>query len=311
VTKRAGDPIKAGFRGKDVIRVRSNWRINDSQRHHPRMFPHSPLPVFRSLLVLGAALVLHSPLTSIAQEKPVSWVNPKLPAGPGLTHHILDSEALGHEVGYVVWTPPDYDPSGTTRYPVVYFLHGMGGNESADAGGFSGLLARGIRDGQVPAAICVFPNGGRSGYRDAVEKMIVEELIPLIDATYPTTAETKARAVAGFSMGGAGAVQLSIMHPNLFCVASSWGGGMWRDADKVLAAADRGAEKLRKNGFGVLLVNGDKDRPEAFKPLAEKLIEVKVDCEVIVLPDTAHNLGHYYERAGETAIGFLGKRLQK
>ena len=114
-----------------------------------------------------------------AQQRPsVSWVNPKLPeGGKGLEHRVMLSKALGHEVGYVVWTPPDYDASGKTRYPVVYFLHGMGGNESADAGGFSSLLARGIREGAIEPCLCVFPNGGRSGYAGDVEKMIVDELI--------------------------------------------------------------------------------------------------------------------------------------
>jgi len=115
-------------------------------------------------------------ITGFAQRPKVSWINPKLPDEPGLTHHILDSKAMGHEVGYVVWTPQGYDASGTTRYPVIYFLHGMGGHESADAGGFSSLVARGIRKGHLPQVICVFPNGGRSGYRGDVEKMIIEVL---------------------------------------------------------------------------------------------------------------------------------------
>lgn len=246
-----------------------------------------------------------------AEEKPVSWVNPKLPAGAGLTHHILDSKAMGHEVGYVVWTPKDYDASGKTRYPVVYFLHGMGGNESADSGGFSSQVTKAIRDGSMPSVICVFPNGGRSGYRGEVEKMIVEELIPLIDKDYPTKAETKSRAVAGFSMGGAGAVQLSIMHPELFCVAGSWGGGMWRGADELLAAAEKNADTLKKNNYGVLLMNGDQDRPDAFKPLAEKLSAVKVSHEVAVIPETPHKLGRYYEAAGEMMTKHLGKGLKQ
>jgi endo-1,4-beta-xylanase len=246
-----------------------------------------------------------------AEEKPVSWVNPKLPAGPGLTHHLLDSKKMGHPVGYVVWTPRDYDASGNTRYPVIYFLHGMGGNESADSGGFSGQVAKGIREGHLPAVICVFPNGGRSGYRGNVEKMIVEELIPLIDKSYPTRAEAKSRAVAGFSMGGAGSVQLSILHPELFCVAGSWGGGMWREADALLSATERNAGTLKRIGYSVLLVNGEKDRPDAFKPLAEKLTTLKIPHEVVVLPDTPHNLGLYYQRAGATMIEFLGKGLKR
>ena len=245
------------------------------------------------------------------QRPPVSWVNPDLPGGAGLTHRVLASKAMGHDVGYVVWTPADYDASGETRYPVVYFLHGMGGNEASDSAGFSSLLARGIREGNVPPVICVFPNGGRSGYRGSVEKMIVEELIPLMDKNYPTKADAKSRAVAGFSMGGAGAVRLSVMHPELFCAAGSWGGGMWRGADSILAAAEKGADRLRDNAYAALLVNGDQDRPDAFELLAQKLSELKIPHEVVVLPDTPHNLGLYYQRAGEKMTRFLGKHLQE
>ena len=41
------------------------------------------------------------------QRPPVSWVNPDLPNGAGLTHRVLASKAMGHDVGYVVWTPAD------------------------------------------------------------------------------------------------------------------------------------------------------------------------------------------------------------
>ena len=266
------------------------------------------------MLVAVAFMVLSQPDVCAQrprdQQTPVSWVNPKLPDGPGLTHKVLTSKAMKHDVGYVVWTPADYDDSGQTRYPVVYFLHGMGGNEASDSGGFSSRIAQAIRDGSVPPVICVFPNGGRSGYRESVEAMIVDELMPLIDKTYPTKADARSRAVAGFSMGGAGAVRLSVMHPELFCAAGSWGGGMWRDADAILQAAERGADTLRDNAFAALLVNGDQDRPDAFEPLVKKFTELKIPHEVVVLPDTPHNLGLYYQRSGQKMTQFLGKQLR-
>ena len=127
------------------------------------------------------------------------------PAGPGLEHHVLHSAALGWDVGYVVWKPANYDPA--RKYPVIYFLHGANGTESADAAGFSGWVAKGIEKGMLPPVLVVFPNGGMSGYRGAVEKMIVGELVPLIDRTYPTLARPESRAVVGFSMGGAIAIR--------------------------------------------------------------------------------------------------------
>ncbi|MCB1096527.1 MAG: hypothetical protein KDN22_13200 [Verrucomicrobiae bacterium] len=255
--------------------------------------------------------VLLSPIVSQAQQAdnarpPVSWVNPKLPGGPGLSHHVLKSTAMGHDVGYVVATPDGYEPSAKTRYPVVYFLHGMGGNESADAGGFSGLIRSAVRSGKMPPVICVFPNGGRSGYRGDVEKMIVEELIPLIDRSYPTKAKASSRVIAGYSMGGAGAVRLSLFHPELFCGAASWGGGMRRGVDELLAAT----EQLKNKDFAFLLVNGDQDRPDAYQALTPKLEAWGISHKVTVLKDTPHNLGLYYQLGGDEMVAFIGKRLQ-
>ena len=243
------------------------------------------------------------------ERKPVTWVNPPLPDAPGLEHHILASRALEHDVGYVVWTPREYDGSGKTEYPVIYFLHGIGGHESRDVGGFSSLVARAVRDGVIPPCICVFPNGGRSFYMGNVETMIVDELIPLIDRTYPTRDDPASRAVAGFSMGGAGTVRLSLLHPDLFCAAGSWGGGMFRDADTLLSAAKDNAATLLKNRLAMLLVNGDGDRPEAFAALADTLQPLGVPHNVVVLKDIKHNLGHYYARAGNTMAAFLGEQL--
>lgn len=247
--------------------------------------------------------------------KPISWVNADVPGGKGLKHKVLASKSLGHDVGYVVWTPPRFDDSGETRYPVVYFLHGASGTETSDAHGFSSILAGAIRKGIVPPAICVFPNGGLSGYRGEVESMIVDELIPLIDSVYPTKATASGRVAVGFSMGGAGSVRLSLLHPDLFCAAGSWGGAlMFRGnpaESPLLPAAKANAAILKKNHFVALLINGDKDRPDAFKLLAETLEPLGVDHTVVVLEDTQHNLGQYHSKSGAAMAKFIGDRLKR
>ncbi len=85
---------------------------------------------------------------------------------------------------------------------------------------------------------------------------------------------------------------------------------MWRGADALLAAAEKGTETLKSNAYSAMLVNGDQDRPDAFEALAQKLTELEIPHEVVVLPDTPHNLGRYYQLAGETMTQFLGKHLQ-
>lgn len=215
----------------------------------------------RTLLLLGAAwLATMSNLMGADSQIPpgVKWANPQLPAGPGLAHHVLHSASLGWDVGYVVWKPANYDPA--RKYSVICFLHGANGSESSDTAGFSGWVARGIEKGMLPPVLVVFPNGGMSGYRGAVEKMIVEELIPLIDRTYPTLTQRQSRALVGFSMGGAGVVRLAVLHPELFTAAASIGG---RAGGEVDAAAEKNASILSEKKEAFLLFNGEKDHPKA------------------------------------------------
>ncbi|PQO25045.1 1,4-beta-xylanase [Blastopirellula marina] len=263
------------------------------------------------------ALLLAFGMTSIATaqrpRREVTWVNPDIPNMPGLVHKVLESKSLGHEVGYVVWTPPNMDTSGQTRYPVVYFLHGAGGSEKSDAAGFASQVAGAIRSGKFPAAICVFPNGGMSGYRDEVEKTIVDELIPLVDQDYPTQTKASGRAICGFSMGGAGSVHLSLNHPDLFCGAGSWGGALsFRGSGEespLLTVAKQNSDKLKANNYALLTINGDQDRPDAFKLLKAVLDEQEIPHQVIVLKDTNHNLGKYHKETNGTMLKFLKNQL--
>lgn len=268
--------------------------------------------IVRTFTILLVAIAASTALSQQSKRK-ISWVNPKIANVNGLQHKVLASKSLGHDVGYAVWTPPKFDDSGTTRYPVVYFLHGAGGTEASDSGGFSSMVAGAIQAGKFPPAICVFPNGGLSGYRDKVESMIIDELIPMIDHDYPTKPKASGRVLAGFSMGGAGSVHLSMHHPKLFCGAGSWGGALsWQGSGEdspLLPVAKAAAAALKTSQFALLTINGDQDRPEGFAPLNKVLKPLGIPHKIVKLPDTKHNLGHYYKRAGTTMLTFLAERL--
>lgn len=266
--------------------------------------------------ILAVCLAACLATTALAQrpERKISWVNPKIANVKGLEHKVLASKSLGHDVGYVVWTPPNYVIDENVRYPVIYFLHGAGGTEASDSGGFASRVSSGVHGGTFPAAICVFPNGGLSGYREEVESMIIDELIPLIDRDYQTQPIPAGRTLAGFSMGGAGSVRLAILHPRLFCAAGSWGGALsWRGSGEdspLLPAAKSSAKELKSNKFALLTINGDQDNPDGFAPLAKVFKELGIPHEVVTLDDTKHNLGHYYERSADTMLAFLAERLR-
>ena len=57
-------------------------------------------------------------------------MNPPATRPAGVQHRILHSKAMKRDVGYNIYLPPDYESSGR-RYPVIYWLHGSGGNESS------------------------------------------------------------------------------------------------------------------------------------------------------------------------------------
>ncbi len=151
------------------------------------------------------------------------WVTapvPELP--PGVTHHTFRSDSMQRDVGYCIYLPPGYTADKERRYPVIYHLHGAGGNETRSIYSAS-VLNEGILAGKLPEIIMVFPNGGRSTmYQDSgdgrfmAETMMIKELIPHIDQTYRTIADRKARCIEGFSMGGRGSTNLAMKYPQMF-----------------------------------------------------------------------------------------------
>jgi S-formylglutathione hydrolase FrmB len=251
--------------------------------------------------------------TPAAGRRPVVWNNPNRPPIPGVTHGVLHSPSMDMEVGYNVYLPPGYAES-TARYPVIYFLHGAGGNENSDAGGFSGLVRRETAAKSMPPAICVFPNGGMSGYSDHPETkvmgetLIIKELIPLIDATYRTIASRNGRVVAGFSMGGGGAVRLALKYPELFCAAGSWGGSLRPGPTSAYTLATENQQRIQGK-VDLLLIVGEQDSREAHDRFVEHLKGLRIGPQYVILPGVAHNLGLYYEQTGTEMVHFLADRF--
>jgi enterochelin esterase-like enzyme len=115
-----------------------------------------------------------------------------------------------------VYTPPGYSATSGTKYPVLYLHHGIGGNESAWTSSASGQAegnADNVMDnlyaenkGAMPFII-VMPSGGAFGGTDfeRFEKygdVLINDLIPWVEKTYPVSTDRNMRAIAGLSMGG-------------------------------------------------------------------------------------------------------------
>jgi enterochelin esterase-like enzyme len=131
------------------------------------------------------------------------------------------SPILGRTMGYGIYLPPGYD-SGTTRYPVLYMLHGRAGHYGEWV--VYGLLEtaeRLIKAKTIPPMIIVLPQGDQSYWSNNLTgerwgDYVVQDVIAHIDATYRTIDRREGRAIGGLSMGGFGALSLGFTHPQLF-----------------------------------------------------------------------------------------------
>jgi enterochelin esterase-like enzyme len=166
----------------------------------------------------AAALTLH-PAAAEPTLKVVATPTPL--AGTLAEAHFL-SPTLGRDMTYRVYLPPDYD-SSQASYPVVYMLHGAGGNFTEWSDSFLPERAdEMIRRGEIQPMIFAMPEGGHRTYwanlpdgtrwADYLAYDVVQE----VDSHYRTLATPASRAVGGLSMGGLGALSAALNHPDVF-----------------------------------------------------------------------------------------------
>ena len=150
---------------------------------------------------------------------------------------VYESKVTGTARRLLVYTPPDYDRDPAVRYPVLYLQHGSGESERAwsQQGRVSSILDSLIAEKLAEEMIVVMelgyatkagaPPGPGSRGNDAFEELVVNDLVPMIDATYRTRADRDSRAIAGLSMGGGQAVRIGLGHPDLFASVAALSGG--------------------------------------------------------------------------------------
>lgn len=148
-----------------------------------------------------------------------------------------DSPALGLERRMTVYTPAGYETGGK-RYPVLYLLHGMGGDEEAwiSLGRTAQILDNLIAQGKAKPMIVVMPNGNASQEAAPGEssrgmvpptmqlpktmegsyEQAFPEIVKFIDKNYRTVKSKSGRAIAGLSMGGFHSLHISKQYPDMF-----------------------------------------------------------------------------------------------
>jgi enterochelin esterase-like enzyme len=136
------------------------------------------------------------------------------------------SSILSQTRAVYVYTPPGYSTATTQRYPVLYLLHGSGDLENGwtDEGRANFILDNLIAERKARPMIVVMPLGHvyrdhqieREKNNELIERVLIEELIPFVDANYRTVADRTSRAIVGLSMGGGQSLRFGLQHLERF-----------------------------------------------------------------------------------------------
>ena len=142
-----------------------------------------------------------------------------------------------------VYTPPGYDKNTSARYPVLYLQHGMGEDDTGWSvqGKANLILDNLLAEGKAVPMIIVMDkgyaskpgqsssrnpgeSGGGQGGVSAFEEVLINEIIPMIDATYRTLSDRDHRAMAGLSMGANQTIQITMNNLDKFSYIGGFSG---------------------------------------------------------------------------------------
>jgi S-formylglutathione hydrolase FrmB len=151
-----------------------------------------------------------------------------LPRGP-----IAPNRSLAFQSGVCIYLPPGYVSSGL-RYPVLYLLHGGGGDQAdwVTHGHVRSDMDKLVRSDPRKALIVVMPDGRDAQWYDSYDRSIQNEryffdyVIPYVDRHFRTIADRAGRAITGLSNGGYGALHFAAKRPDLFVAAGSMSGNV-------------------------------------------------------------------------------------
>jgi enterochelin esterase-like enzyme len=173
----------------------------------------------------------------------------------------LETPRKKDPVEFRIFLPPCYDVDSERRHPVLYLLHGQGfTDEQWERIGAGETASRLIADGEVPPFLIVMPRyrSWTEPYKNDFGRVMVEELIPWIDAEYRTIPERNYRAVGGLSKGAGWAVHLGLKYWETFAAIGGHSLAVfWNDTLYIRTWLE---EIPRENLPRIYLDIGDQDR---------------------------------------------------
>jgi len=249
------------------------------------------------------------------------------------------ARGAGTMASYRLYLPPDYETSGTRRYPVVYFLHGASVDSKRPiVAGYVARIDAAIRSGVMPPVIVVIPQGlnqnrwidSRDGSKP-MESIIIKNLIPHVDATYRTIASRQGRAIEGHSMGGFGALHTGFNNPDLFiavtgnspcCVlidnapqGEEFSAVYGNDRDYFTAMAPtslaaKNIAKVKQQTIRIIIGTKDGLFPGA-QWVHEQLTKLGIQHEWLAVPESPHNHDQLLQYESFDTMAFYGKVFGK
>src|SRR5687767_10169760 len=179
----------------------------------------------------------------------------------------------------LVYTPPGFNPNGKTKYPVLYLIHGGSDTEETwtKVGRANFIADNLIAEGKAKPMIIVMPYGNvRPAPMPDFTKDVIHDIIPFIEASYPVQADSKNRAVAGFSVGGGQTLNIGLTNTDKFAYICSY-------------APFTATEEFRKN-FTNWSVDANKINSEL------KLLTISVGTEDFLYEPVKQNIAMFKEK---------------
>ena len=285
-----------------VVKLSGNWMANpwtgtvDMQKGEGGIWEvtiDAPEPEIYTYNFIVDGVAVNDPLNDKVQRDGTRYLNMLFIPGErsenyyeatkhgSVTTRWYDSPSLGYSRRMVVYTPYGYEANKKAKYPVLYLLHGGGGDEEAwtSMGRAAQILDNLIEKGLAKPMIVVMPNGNPNQkaantlgiaaepmdrqdpkWQNAYVTSLVKEIVPFIDKEYRTVAKPAGRAIAGLSMGGGHTTSATILFPGVFDYICPLSCGI-RESDHL----DADLQGIKKAGYKLYWIGVGKEDTMAYQ----------------------------------------------